>query len=203
MTPGLFPAHSKDAQMTELVIRLDKSKQFSLCQGERTPDDPHYRVHFWQGRKVVKDIILLPFDAHGILVPDDGVDKPYPGVVDGKPVMHHPLYNAAMRALVDQMRKKASAPAAQVAQEEAEAEDAIAGLEPTEQAADDVNFTAWLRGEARYEPHILRAAAKTRYHKNYSEIPALVVDLVLDEKLVPEGEVCEQLRRYLPVPVAA
>lgn len=172
------------------TLKLDKSRPYSECHGERAPDDPHYRVRFWQGQRVKGDMVMLPFDARGELVPDDGKKETWQGLVDGKPVTHYPLYNDAMRAMLEKKTKSAAA-----AVQEPEAED-----EPEEDradASDDVNFESWLRGEARYEPHLIRAAAKKRYSKNYQKLSELVVDLVLDEKLVPEDEVCPALAGHL------
>ena len=63
--------------MPEPVIQLDRSKPFSECRGERTPDDPHYRVHFFQVYKVGRDQIQLPFDGNGELIaaPDEDADE--------------------------------------------------------------------------------------------------------------------------------
>src|SRR4051812_39126812 len=51
---GLF--HQQDKRnispMSEPILRLDRSKPFSECRGERTPNDPHYRVAYWQGQMV-------------------------------------------------------------------------------------------------------------------------------------------------------
>ena len=178
----------------KFVIRLDKSRPFSECRGERTPDDPHYRVHFWQGRKVGPKIILLPFDASGIIVEDDGKTAKYMGTtVDGKAVEHHPLYNADMRALVERMQTAAAKPAPAFPPEEAPIEYVGEASDP----ADSVNFASYLRGEARYTPQELRAAVKSRYHLNIAEIPEIVRHLVLDDHVVPEDQVCPALAGYI------
>lgn len=176
------------------VIRLDRSRTFSECRGERTPEDPQYKVHFWQGGKLGPDTVLLPFDAQGLLIPDDGKTAPWMGLNnEGKPVQYHPLYDAKMRKFLE-LKSKKMATAATATAEEPE-------LEISEDVAKegaDVNFESWLRGEVRYQAHQLRAAAKSRYSKNYPKISELVTDLVLDEKLVPEDQVCEDLRKHLP-----
>jgi hypothetical protein len=176
-----------------VAIRLDRSRPFSECRGDRTPDDPHYKVHYWQGGRLGKDIILLPFDAGGQLVPDDGKTAPWTGLVEGKQVQFHPLWNDKMREFL----KLKAARLTQMAGDQVE-EDPISTEAMTEALAEEVNLQAWLRGEARYAPHLLRAAAKKRFSKNYPQIKELVVDLVLDEKLVPEDEVCNELRVHLP-----
>lgn len=186
--------------MTDPVIRLDTSKPFSECRGERTPDDPHYRVHSWQGTKIKGIHVLLPFDANGLLVPDDGKTEPYDGInVENKPVKHHPLYTKAMRELVELKKKKltGAAKAAEPEIEEPDDEDTDAG-----NPADDVNFVSWLRGEAQYEWIALQAAAKKRYSRNFANKKSMVEDLVLDEKVVPEDQVCRELAKYLPARAA-
>jgi hypothetical protein len=37
--------------MADPVIRLDKTKAYSTNHGDMTPDDPMYRVAYWQGAK--------------------------------------------------------------------------------------------------------------------------------------------------------
>src|SRR6185436_19290664 len=92
--------------MTQAVLRLDTSRPHSTCHGERTPDDPHYRVCFWQGRKVGDKMVLLPFDAKGEIVPDDGRRDAFTGInVEAKPVTHQPLYNDDMRKLAERLTK--------------------------------------------------------------------------------------------------
>jgi hypothetical protein len=187
--------------MSETLIRLDRSRPFGECRGERTPDDPLYRVHFWQGGKVGRDTVLLPFDSNGELVADDGKDVKFIGMgPEGKPIEYHPLYNTSMRAYLAAKRSRL-ATATSLAPVE---DDGLA--EPVEgsggSAEDDVNFESFLRGEVRYQPFQLRMAAKKRYHKNYSAgdqfMRSLIEDLVRDEKLIPEDELCPQFKRLLP-----
>ena len=173
-------------------ISLDQSKPFSEVRGERTPDDPHYRVHFMQGRKVGKKIVLLPFDAQGALVPDDGKTEPYQGLnVESKQVVHQPLYNDDMRELVKRLQKRIE----ESQPEEEEGDDEVAG--PSGDPSDDVNLQSWLKGDARYAPHLLRSAAKQRYHVAYPDEREMVRGLVLDEKLVPEDQVARHLAKHL------
>jgi hypothetical protein len=186
--------------MADPVIRLDRSRAFSECRGERTPDDPHYRVHFLQGGKMAGKLILLPFDSNGDLVPDDGKTEPYAGInSDGKPVTHRPLYDKDMRAYLDAKKKKmtaAAAPTDPTAIDEGEGDPS--GIdEGTSAPEDEVNFVSWLRGEARYQPHVLRAAAKKRYHKTYQNMIDLVEDLVLDEKIIAEDELSPTWKKAL------
>lgn len=185
---------------TKVKITLDKSKTFSGCHGDRAPDDPHYRVHNWQGQMVGKAMVLLPFDAEGNLVPDDGRTEPYAGLVDGKPVMHQPLYTKAMRELVERKMKRQV-----VAQASAEPDedDAEAGAADSQSLVDEVNFVAWLKGEGRYEWSLLQVAAKQRYSRQFTSKTDMVRELVLDEKLVREDEVCPALAKLLPVAATA
>ena len=63
---------------------------------------------------------------------------------------------------------------------------------PKEQqpGSEDVDFAAWLRGEAQYPPWLLRKEAVARYGKYYRAriVPDLMVALVRDEKVVLEEE---------------
>lgn len=180
------------------MIRLDTSRPFAEVRGERCVDDPHYRVNAMQGRMVGKKLVLLPFDANGELVADDGKREPYAGMnVEGKPVTHRPLYDDEMRALVARLSKKATAkPADQEPAEEQNDEET--GDSQVGDPADEVNLVSWLKGEAKYTPQALRTAVKARYHTNHATIPPMVVALVDDEKLVPRDQVCRELARHLP-----
>ena len=40
--------------MSETRIQLDRSKPFAECRGDRTPEDPLYRVAAWQGGKLAQ-----------------------------------------------------------------------------------------------------------------------------------------------------
>lgn len=190
--------------MTMTTIRLDRSKRFSECRGERTPDDPHYRVHYWQGGKVGNKIVLLPFDAQGELVPPDKARMTsYEGLdVEGKTVMHQPLYNKDMLDMLERKTARLQGPVVDQSADAAVASESGDDDEEDGDTADEVNLVSWLRGEAQYQPHALRAAAKKRYSKNYADIRELVVDLVLDERLVPEDQLSSSLQKYLPAKAA-
>jgi hypothetical protein len=182
--------------MTDAVIRLDRSKPFSECRGERQPDDPTYRVHFYQGQMVGKDMILLPFDSKGELVPDDGRTEPWPGKdSDGKPIVHFPLYNQPMRDLLERKRKRQAVAAAKVESSVDDDDDLGAG---GGDASDDVNFESYLRGEAKYDWTLIQAAARKRFSRIFTSKRQLVEDLVLDERLIPEAQLSPDLARHLP-----
>lgn len=181
----------------QAVIRLDTSRSYSEVRGERCVDDPHYRVNAMQGRQVGKKLVMLPFDANGELVPDDGKREAYQALnVDGKPVTHQPLYSDDMRALVERLTKKAVKQPDPEHSEEPE-DDEISES-PAGEKTDEVNLVSWLKGEVRYTPQAVRAAVKARYHVNHQTIPPLVVALVDDERLVPRDQVCRDLARHLP-----
>ena len=196
--------------MAEPSIRLDRSKPFGTCHGERTSDDPHYRVHFWQGGKFGKDIVLLPFDSNGDLVPDDGKTAPYQGLgIDPKgnkiTVEYQPLYDDLRRkylkARLDRLAASASRGASQepvIEDDDEHADDGLAASSPE----DDVNFESWLRGEVRYPPHLIRTAMKKRYHLVQNDMSEIIRELVLEHRLVPENEVCEDLGRALKAKAA-
>jgi hypothetical protein len=199
--------------MADPVIRLDKSKPFSTVHGERMPDDPHYKVHYWQGGRLNGKTVQLPFDSQGELVADDNRNAAYAGTgQDSKgnvvPVTYQPLYTPLMRAFLkaktDRIAQIAQpAKDAPVLEEDGDKADATAD-DLGGQADDEVNFVSWLKGEAEYPTDLLRKAARKRFGKNYLAIkPDLIVDLVLDEKIVPEDQVCVALKRYLPQSVAA
>jgi hypothetical protein len=198
-------------------VTLDGSKPYAECRGDRTPEDPLYRVASWQGGMLGKDLarelnakgikvratdmVLLPFDSDGELVEDDGKvgDGPkgsWKGVdCDSKPCVFHPLWDDRMRAYLAKKQKRIAAISAEE-DEEAHQSDDIS------EAAEDVNLQAFLKGTANYEWPLVQAAARKRYSRVFASKKQLVEDLVLDERLVRPEEVCEALRRYLPVAAA-
>jgi hypothetical protein len=191
--------------MSEAKITLDRSRIFSENRGERTPEDPEYRVHYRQGGKVGGHIILLPFDVHGNLVPDDGKTAPWAGTnSEGKPCTYHPLYTKSMRdylrSKLERMKQIEAAPGTVTELDgSGDSEDLGAGA-----PEDEVNFVSWLKGDVRYPAGLIRAAATKRFAKKYgSKLSEIVVDLVLDEKILPEDQVCPELAKFLPTAVAA
>lgn len=195
--------------MADPVIRLDKSRPFGTCHGERMPDDPLYKVCYWQGGKLNGKQVQLPFDVHGELIADDGKTESFTGMGQDSrgntiQVQYSPLYTPLMRAFLDTKRahmQRATQSAAPVAgnafEEDGVSRDDGTDLGTESSPIDGVDFGAWLRGEINYAPHLLREAAFKRFHVRYPDIyPQLVVDCVFDHKVVSEGEVCG---RFLPM----
>lgn len=198
--------------MADPVIVLDKSKYFSENRGDMTPEDPLYRVRWWQGGTMVyqgkRVSVTLPFDAAGNLVPDDGPQTAFKGKdTEGKDVTYQPLYSPLMKAYLDAKKKKVAQVTAAVAAsepviDEGENEGDVDVL-GAGSAEDEVNLQAWLRGQIEYPPHLVRSAYRNRYNRAQTKISDLVVDLVLDEKLIPEDELAPKFKGYLPQAAAA
>lgn len=191
--------------MGEPVIRLDKSKGFSTNHGDMLPDDPLYRVRFWQGGTLVyqgkKHTVLLPFDIEGELVPpEEGFQEPTKGKdAEGKDVTYKPLYTPLMKMYLE-ARKRRAAQVASVPSNEPQLEDDGDGDEDMlggAGATDEVNLQAWLRGEVEYQPHAVRKAAQERYAVSKTRIADLVVELVLDHKLVPESQLGQKWKAVI------
>ena len=194
--------------MAEPSIRLDRSKPFSTCHGERHPDDSQYRVHFWQGGKFGKDIILLPFDSQGDLIADDGKLEAYQGLgIDQKgnvvPTQYLPLYSPVMRKYLEAKKGRLNAIASREASNEPVLEEEHDEDVHISSPEDEVNFESWLKGEVRYSPFLLRAAMKKRYHLVQNDLSEIVRELVLEHKLVPAEQVCADLARALKERAAA
>lgn len=171
------------------VLKLDETKPFGECRGERTPDDPHYHVAFWQGGKIGKDTITLPFDAAKNLVPDDGKTASWKGVdVENKPVTFYPLWTDRMRKYYALKLKKMS----EVQEDEEQIEEAES--DPTA----GVDLAEWLRGNVKYDWALLVAACKKKYGINLMSKAQMVTDLVIDEKVVREEELSDVHRKMLP-----
>lgn len=189
--------------MADPVIRLDKTKPHGTVHGERMPDDPHYKVAYWQGGRLNGKSIQLPFDVHGELVIDDGRTVPFTGTgQDSKgnviPVTYQPLYSPLMREFLAAKMKRA----AQVSTTAEPVLEVDGEPDPSDDLAsapdDEVNFASWLKGEANYAPRLLRDAARKRYGTQYPDIyPHLVIDLVFDHKVVAASEVAEKFQPIL------
>lgn len=166
-------------------IKLDRTRAFGTVHGDRTPRDPHYRVHYWQGD--------LPFDAAGNLIPDDGRIEPYEGVVEGIKVMFEPLYNQHRRDLVEKKIARLLRGRQEAAEEALGAE-----AEPVEDLIADVNLEQMLQSEPGMYPFWMVAeACKQRFFKKHATMRSVVEDLVLEEKIVPEQLVHKAWLRML------
>lgn len=173
------------------VVRLDKTRPYGTCHGDRVPEDPLYRVCFWQGGKIGKDTIILPFDADGELVEDDKRDAPWKGTnSDEKPCTYYPLWT-------DKMRKFLALKVKKLAERQADEE------EITEEEGDPsaaVDLAAWLRGQANYNWPLLVEACKKKHGINFNSKAQMVTDLVIDLSLVKEDELTLAFRKMLPGP---
>lgn len=180
--------------MGEPVIRLDKSKPYGTNHGDMMPEDPMYRVRYWQGGTLVhkgkKHTVQLPFDIEGELVPDDGKPEFKGKDTEGKDVTYKPLYTELMKLYRDAKLKRIAALAPVTPSEptiedgDGADEDALGSTSTT----DEVNLQAYLRGEADYQVFAVRKAAQARYGVNQARIGDLVIELVLDHHLVPEDQ---------------
>lgn len=191
--------------MGEPVIRLDKSKGFSTNHGDMLPEDPCYRVRYWQGGTLVyqgkKQTVLLPFDIDGELIPpSDGIQEPTKGKdTEGKDVVYKPLYSPQMKMYLEAKKKRVAQMAPVQASEPTiddgsnSDEDILGATSET----DEVNLQAYLRGEVEYPPHAVRKAAQVRYGVSKAKIGELVVELVLDHKLVPEAQLAPKFKALI------
>ena len=176
---------------------MDRTKRPppSTVHGDRAPDDPQYRVAYWhQG---------LPYDAHEVLVPPDekAGGEPWDVLMDNgdgtqKRVRYQPLYDKRTLGLLNKLKDRLTR-VAEKPSELVEDEVATPAPQPAQDDADEVNFVSFLRGEAKYTFAKLRDAFKKRFHRHYDNLPDLVQDLILDEKILPEDQVAEQYLRLL------
>ena len=178
-------------------IRLNENKPYSTNSGDMTPDDPLYRVAYFQGRKVKSQktkkmiMVLLPFDAQGDLVPDDKRQTPFIGIgPDGKPTSYHPLWDDDMRHLLAKLEEEARERAEGDGDDEADVD--------MDWVTDRVDFVGFLTGAASYEWSVVQAAAKKRFSSVYGSKRDLVVDLVVERKVVSPERVSPALAKYLP-----
>jgi len=168
----------------DITITLDKSKKFSTIHGERMPDDPQYKVHYCQDD--------LPFDSQGNLIPDDWGDNMKEVYIEGEDgskrrVIYKPLYNKAMRDKV--AKKLARLKKGQAKLDEKDEVQIMEEDESRDQASEDVNLEAYLKGKMVYPAFMIFAAYQKRFHKKTHRLRDVVADLVYDERIIPEAEV--------------
>lgn len=171
--------------MSDVKLRLDRTRALSTVHGDRTPMDPHYRVHYWQGG--------LPFDVSGELIPDDGSAAVREENIDNgdgtfRRITYSPLWNDGMRKLLAKKVQRIEQIAAAPKDDESE---------EGKPKSEDVNLEAWLRGEVDYEWFLIAGAAKARFSKNYTNKRDLVEDMVFDERIIPEDQLSPALARVL------
>ena len=160
-------------------LRMDRSKDFSTIHGERTPDDPHARVHFYQDG--------LPFDSQGYYLTgflDDSSDP------DGR-----------LRALVERRLRKLEGQTlpADADAEALDAEIAKAGAKGGAGQGDDVNLESWARGEAQYIFGEVRTAIRKRFGQVVKDQKGAIELLAIDEKVVPEDQLAPAFKLLIGI----
>lgn len=159
-------------------LQIDRGRYHSTVHGERTPDDPHVDVHFYQDG--------IPFDAHG-----NHVD----GLLDEKNDK-----GGKIRALLERRLQKQAKAMAPRSAEEGEGDDDdidVAGGGAAGDTASDVNLEMWLRGQAQYEFFKVKKAVRDRFHQNFSSAASIVEHLVLEEKIIAVSELAPNLKAAL------
>lgn len=196
--PGLFYSPNNETDMNTSVpvipaVRLDKTRPFSTCHGDRVPEDPMYRVAYFQGGKLGKNVISLPFDSEGELVEDDRKTAPWNGLnSEGKTTTYYPLWNDKMRQFLAAKQKKLA--------ERQEEEDEL--VEDQGDPSATVDLVKWLKGEATYNWPELVVACKKKHGLNLNSKAQMVTDLVIDLNLVRENELAPNLAKLLPAQAA-
>lgn len=187
--------------MTDPVIRLDRSKKPppSTVHGDRTPDDPHYNVAYWHHG--------LPYDVNEVLIPPD--DKagtaPWDVLMDNgdgtqRRVRYQPLYDNKSLERLAKLKERMLKAAAKSANPEVIVDDEPEDAAPSfasEEDDDDVNFVSYLRGEVKYPFFKVAAAFKKRKFRTHTNLRDLIIDLVEEEKVIPEDQLAPQYLKML------
>jgi hypothetical protein len=191
------------AKKEPIKITLNELKPFSENRGDMQPDDPCYIVAYFQGEdirvtrkgKPTKIRVLLPFDAQGELVPDDGRTGTWAGKdAEGKVVTHRPLWNDDMRALLTKKQKEAQ-------------ENAEEGVSETQTdidwASGRVNWMGWLSGQEKYPWEVIVVAGKKTFGKSYMNKRDIVEDLIVERKIMSADRLSQELKALVPADVDA
>lgn len=154
--------------MTSPQVRMDKSREHSTIHGERTPDDPHAGVHFYQDG--------LPFDAQGILC------------ADHRDLQGDSKQAVKLREIVERKMKKASK-SQKIVDGEAPAAPADDDDEPEAPEADDnepVNLEAWARGEQKVAWNDVSQAIARRFKRRVTgKLDA--IEFLIEQKVIAKG----------------
>jgi hypothetical protein len=158
------------------VVRMDKSRDFATCHGERTPGNSHVGVHFYQNG--------LPFDAQGVMVAD------HP---DFEPESEKPSKQAI---LLRERAEKLMAKAIKSAKPKVEGEAAEDGNDDSGASDGPANLETWARGETRVQWNEVTQAIAKRFHVRVSS-KAAAIELLVQERVVAIGDLSDEHRKLL------
>jgi hypothetical protein len=119
----------------QVVVRMDRSRDYSTIHGERPAGDRYANVHFFQDK--------MPFDSRGVLLPD------HPDVLENEE-----LKKKVERLLKNAAKAKIAAPG-----------DADADSNGEEGEKIPVNLEAWARGESDWPWLEVTQAIARRYSR--------------------------------------
>ena len=154
------------------IVRVDRSRDFSTVHGEMRPDDPHYRVAFYQ--------YGLPFDAHGILL----ADHPEIAADERKQQAVAKLMKRAAK-----VEKKAPGDAVDqlLSREDDEGED---------NDKPELNLVMWARGEQKWKWQEVSDAIAARFSKRVVDKKG-AIEVLLEEKIVTRNDLSNEHNRLV------
>lgn len=170
--------------MSTPQVRMDKSREFSTVHGERTPDDPHAGVHFYQDG--------LPFDSLGILVAN------HPELTAETPQAQklRDLVERKMRKLNKQKVVEEPAPVALADDDDDDDATPKAKVDDDDDGDKPVNLEAWARGEQKVIWNEVSQAIARRFSRRVSgKVDAL--ELLIDERVVALGALSPEHQKLL------
>lgn len=158
------------------TVRMDRSRDFATCHGERTPDSVHATLHFIQNG--------LPFDSEGILITDHAFFEP----MKDKPSKNALLLRERADKLVEKALKSA--------QPRVEGEPATEGDADDGKSDGPANLEAWARGEARVPWQEVSQAIARRFGRRVAN-KRDAIDLLLEERVVAKAHLSEEHRKLV------
>jgi hypothetical protein len=152
-------------------LRMDKSRPHATIHGERAAGDRHAIAFYQQDG--------IHYDAHGYHIPE---------LIDDDKV----------RGLIERRLRRQQKLEGEKAEVDAQT-DAAPDDDPDAASTDDdaVNLEAWLRGEVKYQWHMITSAVRKRYSQNLNRTIDVLECLVYDHEVVSEDQLADSFKDIL------
>lgn len=160
----------------QVQVRMDKSRDYATCHGERTSGNSHAAVHFYQNE--------LPFDAQGILIFDHPDFEPESEKPSAKAIRLRERVEKLMAKAIKSARPKAEGNSSEVEDDDSGTSDGPANLE------------MWARGEVRVPWNEVTQAIAKRFSRRVSNKHD-AIELLVQERVVSMGELSDEHRKLL------
>lgn len=160
------------------LVRMDRSRDFATCHGERTPDSEHATLHFIQSG--------LPFDSEGVLITDHAFFEPDKQNPSKRALMLRERAEKLIQTAAKQSRPRV----------EGEPETADETADEANGSRGSANLESWARGEARVPWQEVTQAIARRFSVRVANKQG-AIELLLKERVVNMAELSDEHRKLV------